>query len=110
MFKAVTPPATFVAEAQITIPGSAEPGVFNVEWRYKSKQDLQAWIKAREGVDHLDSLSDVIAGWSELLDDHDQALPYSRDALAALLNMYPAAGRDLVGSYIAAVFASRLGN
>lgn len=110
MFKMTPPPATFVAEAKITVPGEAAPGVFDVEWRYKSKDDLQAWIRTRDGVDHLVSLAEVIAGWSGVLDSKDQPLPFSREALAGLLNTYPAAGRDLVGAYIGALFESRLGN
>jgi len=110
MFKAVMPPATFVAEAKITIPGSIEPGVFSVEWRYKSKDDLQAWIKARDGAEHLASLSEVMVGWSDVLDAEDRPLPFSPESLASMLNTYPAAGRDMVGAYIGAVFASRLGN
>lgn len=110
MFKMTQPPATFVAEAKFTVPGTTELAAFDAEWRYKSKEDLQAWIKTRDGVDHLDSLAEVMAGWSGVVDTDDQPLPFSRKALAGLLNTYPAAGRDLVGAYIGALFESRLGN
>jgi|GEM_PF-948129 hypothetical protein len=110
MYKLTPPPSTFVADARFTVPGQAEPALIKVEWRYKSKDDLQAWIRTRDGVDHLESLAEVIAGWSEICDADDQPLPFSRQALAVLLNSYPAAGRDLVGAYIGALFDSRLGN
>ena len=110
MFKTVNPPATFTAEARITIPGATDPGVFQVEWRYQTKAGMQAWIKAREGVDHLVSLGEVMVGWSEVLDADEQPLPFSREALAGMLDTYPAAGRDLIGAYIGALFESRLGN
>lgn len=110
MFKLTPPPPIFAADARFTIPGAATPGVITITWRYKSKDALQAWIKTRDGVDHLESLAEVLAGWSNVVDADDQPLPFSRQALAGLLNTYPAAGRDLVGAYIQALFESRLGN
>lgn len=111
MFKLVPNP-TFTADAAISVPGQAEPARLRMEWRHRSRAELQSWLDqlADKQTDEVDGLDLVIVGWDGAEDQDGETVPYSKERLRQILENYPAAGADLVRSYVRALTESRLGN
>jgi hypothetical protein len=111
MFK-IVPDPTFTADAQITVPGQAEPARLRIEWRHKSRKELQAWLDqlADRETDEAAGLDLVIVGWEGVEDQNGETVPYSKERLRHILENYPAAGADFVRSYVRSLTESRLGN
>lgn len=109
MFK-IAPAPTFQSAAKVTVPGQAAPALLNIEWRHKGRAALRRWIDSLGGEDSISALMEVIAGWEGVGDDDGEPLPFCSDALAILLDAYPASGTELCRAYIEALTESRLGN
>lgn len=106
----IVPHPTFVADAQITIPGAEQPSVLRVVWRHKGRADLKTWIESLGHLSDIDGLMQVIADWEGVVDDNKLPVHFTRDALSALLDAFPAAAGELYRRYPEALFGSRLGN
>ena len=90
------PNPTFKADVDITIPGS-KPAKIGIEFKHLKRSERDAFVgRARDGADDRDLLGEVVVGWTGV----DQ--PYSRDALATLLENYPGAGLDIFMAFIKA--------
>lgn len=107
----LTPAPTFRAPAQITVPGEEALAEISVEWRYKSRSEALAWSESVRSLAAtgqfeaaVSKLGEAIAAW----DGPD--VPYSEDALADLVDTYPAALMELHWAYFAALFESRRKN
>ncbi|MDD5297669.1 MAG: phage tail assembly chaperone [Rhodocyclaceae bacterium] len=110
MFK-INPAPTFSAPVSLTVPGQDESATLDITFQHKGKQALSAWIKAAvEGRADLDSLTEVVAGWDGVSDDAGNPLPFSPEALATLLDQYPAAAGEFYAAYRKALTESRAKN
>ncbi|MDG2617751.1 phage tail assembly chaperone [Thermoleptolyngbya sichuanensis XZ-Cy5] len=87
------PAETFQGPADIPVPGQ-EPAKVWITWRHKGKTDLMQWIESASSRDDVDLMAEVIVSWGSEVDE-----PYSREALARLLNAYPGAAQALFFAY-----------
>jgi hypothetical protein len=87
------PAETFAGSAEIPVPGQ-EPARVSMTWRHKGREALQAWVNSAVGRDDVDVLAEVIASWGPEIDE-----PFSREALARLLDAYPGAAQALFWAY-----------
>lgn len=116
MFR-IDPAPIFAAEVRLTVPGAAECATITVTWRHKGRRALRAWLApdapaAGQPPESTDAqwLGEAIADWSGPQDEHGQPVAYSPDALAALLDAYPAAAGELRDAYLSALTQSRAKN
>jgi tail assembly chaperone len=107
----LTPAPTFRAPAEITVPGEEAPTEITVEWRYKGRKNFLAWsadflatLSRGEFDAAVDKLGAVMVAWE------GPDVPYSAEALATMMDAYPASPMDLYRSYGAALFESRRKN
>lgn len=105
---ALQPAPTFTAPVEIPQPGDAPALVLDVTWRHKGQKALLAWCKkaASEGHSDLDTIDEVVTGW----DDIKAGVPYSREALAQLLDDFPAAALAFAKTYQAELLGARRKN
>jgi len=105
MFK-ITATPTFKVKVQISIPGSDKPGSLEVEFRHMGRAKLREFLdklKSSED-DDADNLMVIIQGWS------GADVPFSREALEALLDQYPASARELFDAFLAELATSKRKN
>lgn len=103
------PNPTFRFKVALGLPGSEERATFTLVGRHKGAKALQEWAgRAREaeGQDHK-FLAEAIDGWDDVLDADGAPVPYSADALAALLDAYPGSGLEIFRAYVAELSAAR---
>jgi hypothetical protein len=108
----INPAPTFTVPVLISVPG-AEPAKISVTFRHKGRKALDAWIKrpaeaktAGTEIADADYLGEIIADWADIGAD-DRPVPYSRDALADLLDAYPTSGTELFNAYLKALTEAR---
>jgi hypothetical protein len=103
MFKLVPDPQ-FDATVELTVPGadSKAPVVFT--FARKGRAALKAWTDSATGRNDLEVLCDVVVGWRGVFDDKGAEVPFSREALAQLLDAYPASGAEVFRGYLQAHF------
>ena len=88
MFK-LQPNPTFKAKVGISVAGASRPAEIDVEFKYLSKEGIKDYFDNLQGKVDAEALAEIIVGWT----GPDQA--YSAEALALLLDNYPAAASDL---------------
>ncbi len=84
---------TFKAKVGISIAGDSKPAEIEVEFKYLSKTAIKTYFDSLQGKTDADALDDIIVGWNGV----DQ--PYSTEALATLIDNYPAAASDLFEAF-----------
>jgi hypothetical protein len=110
MFKLVPNPI-FTVTVQITVPGEAKPQSLVLTCRHKPRDALKAWIdSAANAAQDAEFLAQVVEGWSGVVGEDGQPLACTPQTLAALLNNYPAAGREIFEAYIKELSESRAKN
>lgn len=92
MFK-LTPDPTFRASVAITVPGEEQPETIAVDFKHLPKSALRDYFASLDGKSDADALGAIIAGWSGVDTD------YSAEALALLLDNYPAAAAEMFEAY-----------
>ena len=99
MFKLVANP-TFSCPVHISVPGTDTPATLQVTFKHKTARQLTAWLLASVSrTDDATYLEEVIADIKPLADADGKPTPYSRAALEALLDQFPASGPELVQAY-----------
>jgi hypothetical protein len=99
MFKIIASP-TFTCAVNISVPGSDKPAQVQVTFKHKTARQLSAWLmSSMERVDDVSYLEEVLTDIKPLADADGKPLDYSRDALATLLDQFPASGPELVQAY-----------
>ena len=107
----IVPPTTFTASARVSVPGSATDAELHITWRHKTVRQFAAWQgSAHKAASDAEFLAEVIASWAGVGDADGKPLPYSPQALAQLLDAYPASGQELVQAYRAALVEARAKN
>lgn len=107
----LVPATTFVATVHLTVPGEPRRAALTFVFAHKTKRALQDWVRESAGKDDMALLSDVVRGWKVgPVDEAGQPVPYSADALAALLDAYPSAGNEIFEGYLAAYREAKAGN
>jgi len=107
----IAPQPQFEFDAQLTVPGQDAPAVVRLVGRNEGRQALQAWIEsARASSDDATFLGQALAGWKGVFDETGVDVPFSQEALARLLDAYPASGGELFEQYVRALSESRRKN
>lgn len=110
MFKIVANP-TFTAPVKLSIPGSDVPVAVQFTFRHKGTRALNAWLAAAmQRETDADFLAEIIEGWKGVAGVDGQPLAYSKEALAQLLDAYPASGREITQGYHRQLADARAGN
>lgn len=110
MFKLVPNPI-FTVTVALSVPGEATPQRLALTCRHKPRDALREWIAtASAQAQDADFLGEVVEGWSGVVGEDGQAIACTRQTLAALLNNYPAAGREIFEAYIKELSESRAKN
>lgn len=104
------PDPTFSAPVLLTVPGQAEPVEITMTMRHMAADQVSKWLADNDTRPSLDALAEIIVGWDGVLDESEQPVPYSTEALATLLNNYRAATPEIVVAWIREMGASRLKN
>lgn len=92
MFK-IVPKATFSAEVALSVPGEANPATITVDFKHLSKGAIRDYFAGLEGKTDAEALGAIVAGWQGV------DTPYDQEALAALLDNYPAAAGELFEAF-----------
>lgn len=92
MFK-LQPNPTFKVKVPISIAGQATPPQIEVEFKYLNKAAVKAFFEGMTGKTDAEALAELIVGWSGV------DAPYSQDALATLVENYPASSADLFEAF-----------
>lgn len=96
----IIPKPTFTCAVRLSVPGSDAPVAVQFTFRHKSARELSRWLASSvERASDAELLAEVIDGWAGVAGVEGAAVPYSADNLAALLEAYPAAGKELVLAY-----------
>lgn len=97
---------TFKAKVKIPAPGGVSLDIL-CEFKHRTRDELDAFFKPEESAKRsgdVDDITAMVVGW-ELLDE-----PFSRDAVALLVQNYHAAPRVIAETYIRELTQARLGN
>lgn len=95
---------TFWFPVKISLPGRAEPVEIECEGNWFSRTALVEFTTTAATRTDLETCGAVLVGWK-----HVDA-PYSRDALARLLEMSPRAGLDIYEAWLGQYFEARRKN
>ena len=107
MFR-IAPAPTFDAEVLLTVPGAPERAALALTFRHRGRKALRDWIdRAKSAASDAAYLGEVIEGWKGVEDADGRPLPYSAEALAQLLDAYPASGAELFDQYLDALTRAR---
>jgi len=106
MFK-INPSPTFRAKVPLTVPGAEERSVIEIEFRHKGRTAFTAWWDSVLARKDAAVLGDVIVAWDGVIDDKGDPVVYSPEALAQLLDNYPASAMDILTTYRRALWESR---
>lgn len=99
MFK-IIPNPTFTATVALSAPGSDRAGEITFTFRHKTARELAAWNgRAATADGDAAFLDEVIEAWAGVVGEGDAPVPYSRGALAQLLDNFPAAGSEIYLAY-----------
>lgn len=99
----IQPKPTFVSEVEIpTADGVAK---IKFEFAHKGRKALTKFIDSLtvegEPRDDADALGEIVVGWKGV----DQ--PFSQEALATLVDNYPAAAKSLFNAYLPAMLEGK---
>jgi len=92
MFK-LQPNPTFKMPIGISVAGQAAPTEIEVEFKYLTKSKVREFFDKLGGKEDAAALAEIIVGWSGI----DE--PFTKKALAALVDNYPAAAMDLFDGF-----------
>jgi len=106
----LNPAPTFEADIRLTVPGAAEPVEVKMTLRHMALDKIDAWYAKNKDRKPVDALDEIIAGWSGVIGDDGQEVPYSREALATLTNNYAAATSEIILGWQRALTESRVKN
>jgi len=110
MFK-INPNPTFTLSVRLTVAGDPAGQLLELSCRHKSRPALKAWVEGAS-VEQADAvfLGEVVEGWSGVVDADGQALPFTPENFAALLDNYPPAGIEIYTAYQKELSESRAKN
>ena len=91
MFK-LRPNPTFFAVALIPVPGG-EPQPLELEFRHRKRSELKVFAASLEGRSDDEIVPDMVVGW------RGADVEFSPEALAELLEQYPAAPAAIAATY-----------
>lgn len=108
----IVPDPTFTAPVFLSRPAAEAAVKVTFTFKHKSLRELNAWLaKASSFKSDADFLGEVIAGWgAEIVGPDDKPLPYTKAALAQLLDRFPGSGAEIMRDYRKRLKDARQGN
>ena len=100
---------TFRAKVKLPVPG-ADSQAIEFVFRHKRRSELKAFADDAIRREDMDVIMDVVEGWSGVSGEDGAVVPFSRDAVARLVEEFPAAGAAIVAAYIRELTDARVGN
>lgn len=107
MFK-INPNPTFPADVEISTPvGTA---ILKLEFKHLGKEGLKKLHDIAQTQADIETLVEFTVGWSDVFDAEGNPVPFSADALAKLIDSYPAAPYEIYRAYLNAASGIRTKN
>lgn len=107
MFK-LQPNPTFPADVEVSTPvGQAK---LKLEFKHLGKEALKKLNENAKTQPDIETLSQIVVDWSEVFDADGNPVAFNVDAMAQLIDAYPAAPFEIFQTYIKAASGSRLKN
>jgi hypothetical protein len=103
------PSPTFKSRVKFTQPGS-DDALVEFEFRHKAPAALSAWWSGAAEKPVAEAMADVILGWSGVIDEQGNEIPFSSDMLAVFLAGHATRGRELFAAYLRELTESRQKN
>lgn len=100
------PNPTFKAKVEIHVPGESTPAEVKVEFKHKTKDELEAFFTGPEakGRSDVDTVLSIACGWEGV------DAPFDAENLATFFANYHGAARAIVVAYTEEITAARRGN
>jgi hypothetical protein len=105
----VVPPASFVAEATIYMPGDAPPQVIEFEFIHMGKKDAAAWLEALTADTEKrasEALMEIVKGSVS----GKEIVPVTIELFEELMDKSPHGFADIINSWFLALGVKRLKN
>jgi hypothetical protein len=112
MFK-LAPNPSFPVKVLVHVPGQGRTQPFEVEFRHMSQSSLQQFleeVRGKKDAEAIDALASIIVGWDGVAGADGAPVPFSRAALATMIDLFPSAAQALFTAYAEELAGARLGN
>jgi hypothetical protein len=93
---------TFFAEVPIPVAGKGDVPI-KFEFKHRTRDQLDAWLKAREDRSYLQAMMDMVKGWD--FDDE-----FNEANVSTLLQSYIGTARAVANTYLDQLIKARSGN
>lgn len=104
------PNPVFKATVHFTQPGTDELATVVFEFRHKPPKALDAWLQASKDKSSAAAMSEAIVGWSGVIDENGNEVPFSEDMLAAFMAGHGPRAQELISAYMREMLESRRKN
>lgn len=99
----IKPAPTFKAPVNIHVPGAAEPGVINLEFKHIKPKDLEARMESLQGKTDVEVIQELAVGW-------DVDGEFDADNIGELVDNYANVGVAVINGLAAALIPASRGN
>lgn len=108
----LNPEPTFWHDVRLTVPGQAEPALVPMELAYMTAEQSAAFYKEHETKLASEVLHKVVRNWGAqaVRADDGTFVPFSYDALTALMKNYQPAASEIWRDWQAGLSQSRVKN
>lgn len=109
MFK-IAPNPTFTVPVSIHVPGADAPGTINITYKFLDPEQLKSWQSSQGNKPLVDSLHEVVMGWSGVEDATGSVIEFSKENFNAVLNKYHTAAEDITRAYLQEILGAKRKN
>ena len=106
----LVPNPKFTCRVDLSTPGEETTREIGITFRHKTKDAVQNWIDSAVNKSDVDVLAEVIDSWSDVVSESGESISYSPQALADLLQNYPAAHQEIFKKYLRELTESKRKN
>lgn len=107
MFK-IVPDPTFPIDVEILTPVGV--ATLKLEFKHNGKEGLKKLHAIAASKPDIETLSNIIVGWTEVFDADGGQVPFNSDTLAQLIEAYPNAPFEIYQAYMKAATGARVKN
>ena len=106
----LVPDPTFDALVKLTAPNLLEPVEVPITFRHMTAEQVTAWFKDNSGKQVAEAIDRILTGWTGVMGEDGQLVPYSLQALETLLKNYQPAGNEIIRAWQIGLTESRVKN
>lgn len=103
------PNPTFTAPVSIPLPGG-ETATVDFTFAHMGRKALQRFLDRVKDLPDAEAVGDIVDGWSGVSGADGEPLPYTEEALAAMLDNYHGAALAILQVYIRELTGQRVKN